>query len=173
MVKKFLILGFIMFILLAMTGFAQEVTDNIDIAPEDQVMPELAAVEPLPEDTAMQAAGDFQPPEPTLYEEDFGIGFTPEEEEQMFAEEPAPVVPAAVVGPAVGFIVLYLVLMLVIVAILIAAFVFWIWMLIDCVKRDFKHENDKVVWILVLVFVGLIGAIIYYFVIRRPAKKHR
>ncbi|MBW3011214.1 PLDc N-terminal domain-containing protein [Candidatus Woesearchaeota archaeon] len=66
-----------------------------------------------------------------------------------------------------------MILMLVIVAIMIAAFVFWVLMLIDCVKRDFKGDNDKVVWILVLVFVGFIGALIYYFVIRRPAKKHR
>jgi len=42
--------------------------------------------------------------------------------------------------------------------------IFWIWMLIDCAKRQF---NDKLVWILIILLVGTLGAIIYYFVIKR------
>jgi len=51
-------------------------------------------------------------------------------------------------------------------------FVIWLLMLIDCAKRDFcpNKENDKLIWILVIVLVGWIGAIIYYFVVKRPAK---
>lgn len=44
---------------------------------------------------------------------------------------------------------------------------FWIWMIIDCAKRNFKKENDKVVWIIILIFAGVIGAIIYYFVVKK------
>jgi large-conductance mechanosensitive channel len=48
---------------------------------------------------------------------------------------------------------------------------FWIWMLIDCVKRDFKKENDKILWILVVALTGWIGALIYYFMIKRKEDK--
>ena len=46
----------------------------------------------------------------------------------------------------------------------IASIVFWILMLVDVVKSDFKEENDKTVWVLVVALAGVIGAIIYYFV---------
>ncbi len=45
----------------------------------------------------------------------------------------------------------------------------WIWMLVDVVKRDFTGENDKLVWVLVVVLAGWIGALVYYFVVKRPA----
>lgn len=51
-------------------------------------------------------------------------------------------------------------------AIAILGTIFWIFMLIDCAKRKFKEENDKIVWILVLALTSWIGAIIYYFVIK-------
>ena len=66
-----------------------------------------------------------------------------------------------------GFVFLMLFMMLVFVFL----FVFWILMIIDCVKRNFKGENDKVVWILVLVFLYFLGAIIYYFVVKINDKK--
>jgi prolipoprotein diacylglyceryltransferase len=49
--------------------------------------------------------------------------------------------------------------------------IFWIWMIIDVAKRNFKNENDKILWILLVVLLGFIGAIIYYFVIKHPNKK--
>ncbi len=50
--------------------------------------------------------------------------------------------------------------------------VLWLWMLIDCLKRqDDKFavggNNAKLIWVLVIIFTGLIGALIYYFVIKR------
>jgi len=42
--------------------------------------------------------------------------------------------------------------------------IFWIVCLIDCVKRDFSDSTMKIVWILVLVFTGWIGGLIYWFV---------
>ena len=44
-------------------------------------------------------------------------------------------------------------------------------MLIDCIKRGFKKENDKVVWILVIIFLHIIGAIVYYFVVKVDDKQ--
>ena len=53
------------------------------------------------------------------------------------------------------------------VAILGAAF--WIWMIIDCANNEPSEGNDKVIWILVVVLTGIIGAAIYYFA-RRPER---
>lgn len=44
-------------------------------------------------------------------------------------------------------------------------FIFWIVMLVDAIQRKFKGPNDKLVWVLVLIFTQLIGAVIYYFVV--------
>ena len=49
----------------------------------------------------------------------------------------------------------------------ILAFVFWLLMVIDAIKRDIEH---KPIWILVLLLTGLIGAIIYYFAVKRKAR---
>ena len=38
------------------------------------------------------------------------------------------------------------------------AFAFWLWMLIDCCMKDHEPENEKLVWVLVIVFTGIIGA---------------
>jgi len=45
-------------------------------------------------------------------------------------------------------------------------FVFWVSMLVDCLKRRFRNDNDRILWTLVIIFVGLLGAIIYYFVVK-------
>ena len=42
--------------------------------------------------------------------------------------------------------------------------VFWLWMLIDCLKRDFK---DKMLWVILLVFLNILGAILYFFFVKR------
>lgn len=44
-------------------------------------------------------------------------------------------------------------------------FIFWLIMLIDSAKRKFKNDTDKIVWILVNILVGVLGALIYYFVV--------
>ncbi len=51
------------------------------------------------------------------------------------------------------------------------ALIGWILMLVDCVKRQFKGENDKILWILIIVLAGIIGAIIYYFMVYRKEGK--
>ena len=61
------------------------------------------------------------------------------------------------------FVQVFFVIPLVLMAILF--FVFWIIMLIDAATRKFKGESDKVVWVLVIVLVGIVGALIYYFVV--------
>ena len=50
-------------------------------------------------------------------------------------------------------------------------FVFWAWILIDCLKRNFKKDVEKIAWVLVIIFLQLLGAVIYYFVVKIPEKK--
>jgi len=61
--------------------------------------------------------------------------------------------------------------MLFIAAIAILLFIFWIFMLVDSIKRKYRSENDKIVWVLVIIFTGFIGAIIYYFAVKVDDKK--
>ncbi|MEM5799685.1 MAG: PLDc N-terminal domain-containing protein [Candidatus Aenigmatarchaeota archaeon] len=48
---------------------------------------------------------------------------------------------------------------------LIFAVVFWFWMLVDCLSR--KRFDDKLVWVIVLIFLNLLGALLYYFIVKR------
>ncbi len=48
----------------------------------------------------------------------------------------------------------------------IVLIIFWVLMLIDCAKRKFRESWEKIVWIVVIVFVNWIGALAYFIVIR-------
>ena len=52
----------------------------------------------------------------------------------------------------------------------IAGTVFWVWMLIDCATNEPSTGNDKIMWVLIILFTHMVGAIIYYFV-RRPQRR--
>ena len=56
---------------------------------------------------------------------------------------------------------------LIAIAVSLMATAFWIWMIIDCANNEPSEGNDKIVWILVIVLTGFLGAAIYYFA-RRP-----
>ncbi|QQE10878.1 PLDc N-terminal domain-containing protein [Planctomycetota bacterium] len=57
---------------------------------------------------------------------------------------------------------------LLVVVVNLAGAIFWVFMLIDCCKKDFKG-NDKVVWIVLMCLTAWIGALIYYFIGRDRA----
>lgn len=63
-------------------------------------------------------------------------------------------------GLGVGLLIFWIIFMLV----GLALGIFWIWMLVDCIKRRF---DQKTLWIVLLIILGWIGAIAYYFVIKR------
>jgi hypothetical protein len=52
---------------------------------------------------------------------------------------------------------------------LAAIFIFWIWTLIEVLTKEPSEGNDKIVWLLVVIFFHFIGSLIYHFV-RRPER---
>ncbi len=55
------------------------------------------------------------------------------------------------------------------VVIAVALSVFWIWVLVDCSTKEPNEGNEKIVWILIIIFTHSIGALIYLLV-RRPKR---
>jgi predicted PurR-regulated permease PerM len=41
---------------------------------------------------------------------------------------------------------------------------FWVWMLVDCLSR--KRFEDKLVWVIVLLFLNVVGAVLYYILVK-------
>ena len=79
--------------------------------------------------------------------------------------------PATAVGAGIGLFMIFFFLSWILFFIaIILGMIFWIFMIVDVAKRDFKQENDKVMWILIVVLTGIIGSLIYYFMIKRPDK---
>jgi Phospholipase_D-nuclease N-terminal len=48
-------------------------------------------------------------------------------------------------------------------------FVFWIWMLVDAIKNQGLGEGEKIGWVLAIVFLHVIGSLLYFF-IGRPKR---
>ncbi len=72
--------------------------------------------------------------------------------------------------PAIWAAFLPLLIIIPMVLIGLAIMAFWIWMLIDCATKESSQGNDKLIWILIIVFTHWIGALIY-FLVRRPERK--
>jgi Mn2+/Fe2+ NRAMP family transporter len=74
---------------------------------------------------------------------------------------------AASIGAVVA---LFMLLPLLMFAIIFAALGFWIWMIVDVAGNKQLKDNDKLVWVLVVVLCSWIGALIY-FLVQRPKQK--
>ena len=42
--------------------------------------------------------------------------------------------------------------------------ILWIWALIDLIKSDFRESNLKLIWALIIIFIPLLGSILYLFI---------
>lgn len=54
-------------------------------------------------------------------------------------------------------------------------FLFWLRALLDCATKESTEGNTKVVWVIIIVFTNIVGAVAYWLV-RRPqryAELHR
>ena len=58
---------------------------------------------------------------------------------------------------------------LLVAALLLGASVFWVFIIVDCATKESATGNDKLIWILIVIFTHWVGALIYYFV-RRPQR---
>lgn len=54
-------------------------------------------------------------------------------------------------------------LMAVVMVVLVA---FWIWMIVDCAKRKFANSGEKIVWLVIVVIFGWVGALAYLIIIK-------
>jgi hypothetical protein len=64
---------------------------------------------------------------------------------------------------------IHLILLLFMVIFGIGGTIFWVVMIIECATKEPNLGNDKLIWILIIIFTHWIGALIYYFV-RRPQR---
>jgi hypothetical protein len=51
----------------------------------------------------------------------------------------------------------------------LVVFIFWIWMLIEAATKESSEGNDKIMWVIIILFTHFLGALIYFFV-RRPKR---
>lgn len=56
---------------------------------------------------------------------------------------------------------------LIIVVVLVLGF--WLWMLAECATKEPSEGNDKLVWVLIIIFANVFGALIYW-IHRRPQR---
>ncbi len=66
---------------------------------------------------------------------------------------------ASIIGGVVGLLALLLGLLL-----SVAGFAFWLWMLIHAITNKGLPDGERIVWVLVIIFLPFIGSIIYFFI---------
>ncbi len=66
---------------------------------------------------------------------------------------------ASIIGGVVGLLALLIGLLL-----SAAGFAFWLWMLIHAITNKGLPDGERIVWVLVIIFLPFIGSIIYFFI---------
>jgi len=73
-------------------------------------------------------------------------------------------------GILIGLI--FLLIWVAILAASVAGLVFWIFMLIDVFQRkNWIDENQKILWLVVVILLGWIGGLVYYFEVYKKLGK--
>ncbi len=70
---------------------------------------------------------------------------------------------------AIGAGLFGLLVWLVMAAISLACFVFWLWMLVHAITNNGLRDMEKILWVIVVIFLPFIGSLIYFFVGRPRA----
>ncbi|MBN2368085.1 DUF4190 domain-containing protein, partial [Candidatus Woesearchaeota archaeon] len=68
-----------------------------------------------------------------------------------------------------SFFIIFILIFISVLIIYLLLFILWIFMIYDCIKRDF---SSKLVWLLILTLVPL-GQIFYYFIVKRRKGKQK
>ena len=71
---------------------------------------------------------------------------------------------AGIISGAVG-----LLFFLFMAALGLACFAFWLWMLIHAITNKGLPDGEKIVWVLVVIFLPFLGSILYFFIGRPKA----
>lgn len=71
--------------------------------------------------------------------------------------------------------IFYMFIMMMLFAVGIGITVLWIWMIVDALQRDIEDfpsddPNQRLIWILLIVFGQWIGALLYYLLVYRKGK---
>jgi hypothetical protein len=61
------------------------------------------------------------------------------------------------------------ILMMIFVIVGILASIFWVWMLVEAATSKSLQGTEKIVWVLVILFLHVLGAALYYLIARKPA----
>jgi hypothetical protein len=46
----------------------------------------------------------------------------------------------------------------------LACFAFWLWMLIHAITNKGLGDGEKIVWVIVIIFLPFVGSLIYFFI---------
>jgi hypothetical protein len=58
---------------------------------------------------------------------------------------------------------------LVMAAVSLALFAFWLWMLIHAITNKGLRDMEKIIWVIVIIFLPFLGSLIYFFIGRPKA----
>ena len=62
-----------------------------------------------------------------------------------------------------------LLMFLIMAAFSLACFAFWLWMLVHAITNKGIADTEKIVWVIVIIFLPFLGSLIYFFVGRPKA----
>ena len=48
----------------------------------------------------------------------------------------------------------------------------WLWALIDLLRSNFKNSTEKLIWAVVIIFVPVLGALLYLLIGRSQKTRH-
>lgn len=52
----------------------------------------------------------------------------------------------------------------------VAYMIFWIYTLIDVVRSNFKDQNMKIIWVLIILFAQVLGPILYWLLAKNDGR---
>ncbi len=73
------------------------------------------------------------------------------------------------ISGSAGAGIIGMLLLLIVAVVGLALFAFWLWMLIHAIKNKGLTDTEKIIWVLVVLFLHVLGALIYFFVGRPKA----
>lgn len=97
--------------------------------------------------TYLSTAAIFWPGAVLAQVNEFDTGSTPD-------DAAAAAVGAGLLGASFAVLAFFVILGII-------SFIIWIWALIDVIRRQFTNPSDKTLWLIVVIILGVIGAIVY------------